>query len=168
MNQSTKVRGNMHSNRKEHKYIFITECDLILHKYYITKRRKRHDMQYKMTGRFSRATKWKSRESDKRRQTESDLHLIHHASIAQRISTEGSTYPSSEIWICKCRDCQKATQWVLKMKSSGVHMESHIQDHSDVTQSCKYKPVNTKIRKFNTVAQTTIRGWSIVSSKGRV
>jgi len=35
-----KLCGIIHSNKKEYKYIVITEHDLILHHYYITKWRK--------------------------------------------------------------------------------------------------------------------------------
>ena len=45
-----KYGGNLHSNRKGYKYIVITECDLILYEYYITRGRKSTITRYKKMG----------------------------------------------------------------------------------------------------------------------
>jgi len=39
----------MHSNRKGYKYIVTTKCDLILHEYYIIRRRKSKITRYEKT-----------------------------------------------------------------------------------------------------------------------
>ena len=73
-----KHSDNIHSNRRSYKYTVITECDLILHEYYIIRRHK--NMIYKVRKDWKvlvRCKKGESRELIKRCQVRKHLLLIH-------------------------------------------------------------------------------------------
>ena len=120
-NQSTEVCDNIHSNKKKYKYTVITECDPILHEYYIAKGVKLWFIIYEQYKRCSRATK-KSHELDKGEQVWKDLLLV---CLLLEISMVHSRGVSSEIWTCGSRIVIKQSSEYVKWSQvacTGKHM----------------------------------------------
>ena len=56
-----------------------------------------------------------------------DLWLVHLPHKKSLIHKEGIHYdPSSEIWTCMSKGCQKVTQLVYKMKPNSVHIQAYV------------------------------------------